>query len=532
MKQENKFKFIWFWQPLLIAFFPITSILGKNGDRITLLHAFFAISIPSICVALVFFFLSFTYQSYRKGALATNILIVLFYGTKFLMDALFAPLSVLFYYFRVRYILILILLATIYFLYKLSRIKHSSSFFLQIACIPFLFLNLFALTSFMYQKITFEKRSKILVQQKKLFRKQLDQFLKQIKRTNTNFPNIYFIILDTYPSNDVLAKEFNFDNQEFTLNLNAKGFQLPSRSLSNYAFTCPSLYTTLHMNFLPGKKIDVPYGSMLSDNNVRYFLEKLGYSYIDLSTEYDDIALLKEENYFKLRKERQTIWAEFKIFLFGLHYFTSIFMSAKTPIYPLYERIAEWVRRNAILKKLKILTDTTFYKEKPLFVYTHLMIPHAPPSFDEHGNPYPRLTKNETPAEWQKRGFIQAVKFINKKMIGAIDHILANSPQPPIIILQADHGAGFAGSTVKDWYKILNAFYLPNYPKAVPDNIAPINNFRFIFNHYFGTNFPLLENKMFLGPLSGKTIRGKNPQNYTRESIENQSYIEISQDML
>jgi len=95
--------------------------------------------------------------------------------------------------------------------------------------------------------------------------------------------------------------------------------------------------------------------------------------------------------------------------------------------------------------------------------------------------------------------------FINKKIESIIDEIISNSPEPPIIILQADHGPG----SMLHWGKldkidfrerisILNAYYLPNNGrKQLYNEISPVNTFRIIFNRYFGTNLELLKDKSY-----------------------------------
>jgi hypothetical protein len=41
---------------------------------------------------------------------------------------------------------------------------------------------------------------------------------------------------------------------------------------------------------------------------------------------------------------------------------------------------------------------------------------------------------------------------------------------------------------------ILNAYYVNEETKKdLYETITPVNSFRIIFNHYFGTNYPLLE---------------------------------------
>jgi len=81
-----------------------------------------------------------------------------------------------------------------------------------------------------------------------------------------------------------------------------------------------------------------------------------------------------------------------------------------------------------------------------------------------------------------------------------IDTILANSSQPPVIIIQGDHGPG----SRLDWDSpqrtclwertpILNAYYLPEgRDSLLYPSISPVNSFRVVLNSYFGTNLPLL----------------------------------------
>ncbi len=43
--------------------------------------------------------------------------------------------------------------------------------------------------------------------------------------------------------------------------------------------------------------------------------------------------------------------------------------------------------------------------------------------------------------------------------------------------------------------KGIGAFYLPGTAKArLPQNLNTVNSFRFLFNEYFGTHYPLLKN--------------------------------------
>ena len=80
----------------------------------------------------------------------------------------------------------------------------------------------------------------------------------------------------------------------------------------------------------------------------------------------------------------------------------------------------------------------------------------------------------------------------------------------PIIIIQADHStaSGFTNYIMNDEYvttkmlqermRIFNTYYLPSFEYIqLYDSITPVNTFRIIFNHYFDTNYELLNNKSY-----------------------------------
>jgi hypothetical protein len=95
------------------------------------------------------------------------------------------------------------------------------------------------------------------------------------------------------------------------------------------------------------------------------------------------------------------------------------------------------------------------------------------------------------------------VSFLDKKLLHAVDVILSRSAEPPIIILQGDHGSRAYASLdrpeacfLKENLAILNAYYLPGGAGAlVYPEITPVNTFRLIFKRYFGAEMNLLEDK-------------------------------------
>ena len=97
---------------------------------------------------------------------------------------------------------------------------------------------------------------------------------------------------------------------------------------------------------------------------------------------------------------------------------------------------------------------------------------------------------------------------MNKRVKLAVDEVLAKSDQPPIIIIQGDHGSASTFYTdekggwhqptsiqLKERMRILNAYYLPKgRPDELGPDFTPVNTFRLILNEYLNADLKLLPN--------------------------------------
>jgi hypothetical protein len=140
---------------------------------------------------------------------------------------------------------------------------------------------------------------------------------------------------------------------------------------------------------------------------------------------------------------------------------------------------------------------------QPTFAYLHLISPHPPFVFDPTGNPtYPPDFWNEQrmyPADLYKKGYVNQTQFLNKKILQAVDTILAESEVPPVIIIQGDHGPWLQPSHKRMW--ILAALYLPGHNDKLYPTISPVNFFRVVFNSYFGGKYEILEDVSYFSPV-------------------------------
>jgi hypothetical protein len=133
----------------------------------------------------------------------------------------------------------------------------------------------------------------------------------------------------------------------------------------------------------------------------------------------------------------------------------------------------------------------------------HVISPHPPFVFDPDGNPtYPPDFWNkdrEYPPDLYAKGYVNQLQYLNKKMLAAIDTILAESETPPIIIIQGDHGPWMQPQNKRMW--ILNAYYLPGHNDELYSTITPVNTFRLVFNTYFGGKYDMLEDVSYFSPV-------------------------------
>ena len=86
----------------------------------------------------------------------------------------------------------------------------------------------------------------------------------------------------------------------------------------------------------------------------------------------------------------------------------------------------------------------------------------------------------------------------------SIMKILSTSKTQPIILIQGDHGFRDFEELGKEKQleeskTIFNAYFLPDdtLKHSVYDSISPVNSFRIIFNDYFRTELPLLDDKFY-----------------------------------
>ena len=331
-----------------------------------------------------------------------------------------------------------------------------------------------------------------------------------------SIPNVYYIILDGYPRNDVLKKHLDFDNSEFTNFLKQLGFHVAESSHANYTLSSTSIPSTMNMNYINFLADEIGEDSrnynpliakdfgLYADNQVIKNFKSMGYKVVKIGSVPMYLHGIPLADLTPCNKP--------------LHLMDNRLLDAigRTSMIGYFiERWAENQQRQIILCSFEELPKINSYFEEPIFVWSHIMLPHFPLIFGPNGEPITPgqslLAMNHpeyTDSSWNvKHQFVQQLQFANKKSMELITKILENEKQS-IIIIQSDHGSDFDTNlqdpTDDDIAQRLSSFTAIYFPdeklrEFLVDDLTNVNTFRIVFNSHFGSDYEILEDRLYWG---------------------------------
>jgi len=515
-KNSKKFNII---HPFLFSLFPILFIYSQNVHEIPVQEIILPVLLILFAAVLLWLLTRFIIKNNEKSAFIISLLLVLSfsYGHIYLLvdDFTLGNSDIG----RHQYLLIPFAVSFIfgiyYFVKTKRRLNNATTISNAIAgaLLAFILINIATYSmenadSFGNELIT--PNASLVTADTTI------ETFSPIQGTVKNYPDVYYIVLDGYMGSNTLKKFLNHDNQEFISYLDNKGFNVNQNAYSNYHGTVLSITSTFNMRYLnflteePIKqeelstnqsilfynaRVPIP-EKMIAENTIMQNFKSAGYKIINIQKPFENEMLASSPLIDLVMCERSK-------------YIDSELLSMAIKTSVLVFLLEKWEQqdlRDAALCQFSELPKQHQKFDEPIFIYSHILIPHPPYLFGPEGEAVSSVRPQGLESWENKEGYVNSVKFTNKKIMQIVEQLLTESAKPPVIIIQADHGTGFdfessnpSNESIEQKMSILSAYYLPDIEKNLSnDVITPVNTFRIIFNSYFNTNYDLLENKIYL----------------------------------
>ncbi|MDX1600579.1 MAG: sulfatase-like hydrolase/transferase [Anaerolineales bacterium] len=358
--------------------------------------------------------------------------------------------------------------------------------------------------------------------------------LRMPEPTRADQRDIYIIVLDGYGRADTLRRIYDYDNGEFLGKLEEMGFFIADGSFANYNQTILSLPAMMNFNYLqqmdgPTDPGDFNFWALvdLAHHSQAFALaERAGYETVAFEGEHVVTAVREVDTFLTpppaegetpREEESPFHWSEAERFFWET--------TALRPLLRVSARLGPEdpeldQHRRQVRFAFSQLSERSLDPD-PQFVYAHVLSPHPPFVFEPDGEP----RRNDYPftiadaSHWVGRvgsrqeyiaGYRAQIEFVNQMVLQTVEAILANAEQPPIILIQGDHGPGShfiwnsqEKSDVRERMAILTAVYIPpELPERneVYAGQSPVNSMRLVFNAAFQLDLPLVADRAYFSP--------------------------------
>ena len=482
------------FHPILFAIFPVIFLFSNNIEELEFQDIFLPLLLVLSITIGVWLSLRYVLKNTLKAAFIVSILLVIFfsYGHIYeLFDNVIVNPDIVKSRYLVIPFLILLVVGIYYFIRTNRKLNNATTItnFITIALILTVSFNIG--TFYADSKGSSFENSFPHIESEQPASIQLD---------NNHLPDIYYILLDGYAGKNALKEFLDFDNQEFYSFLNNEGFYVEEQTYGNYPITAMAMVSVLNMQYanhladLVGtESVNLhPTFELIYDNLVMKKLKSNGYTIINFETGADYVDEFKNLDLYYCKNNSLLE-----------HKLTSVLLQTSIIGY-FVDKIEYQEHRNRILCTFSELSQIKNIDE-PTFVYAHLVLPHVPYVFTPDGEPRDPVSRTNLENDQDIEGYINQIKFTNTEMQKIVNKLLYKTSEPPIIIIQSDHGSDFG----LDWKNVsedmirqrmsnFQALYLPNENvDLTTKSSTPVNTFRIIFNLYFDGNYEILPDKIY-----------------------------------
>ena len=503
MSLKISFKRLTIIHPILFAAFPILSFFSFNTRELLFEEIFLSLFLVLSLTIGIWFSLFYILKNARKSAFITSLLLVLFFSYGHVYNLIDNVTIDGLDIGRSRYLLVPFLTSLVvgvYYFIRTNRKLNNATTITNFITVPLIIVAAVNIGMFYIADNENFYDDETIINYFSIMPDTESTFTKLVK---SDLPDVYYIILDGYAGANSLKEFSNFDNQEFITFLNDQGFYVHSQSYSNYPETPTSMAATLNMQYvnkladIVGTDLDSmhPTFKLIQENLVMKNFKSKGYTLVGFNT---DIIHLDESKFDFYYCESDTIFdnkvMKSMLNLSIIGYFI--------------EKIGYQESRDKILCMFSELPEIKNIDE-PTFVYAHFNMPHTPYIFSANGEPVnpsraEQVNLRHLGSYANINDYINYLKFANNETQKLVEKLL-DTNDPPIIIIQSDHGSGFGldwenptDDMLREKMSNFQAFYLPNGDSGLmSEATTSVNIFRVLFNSYFNENYEILHDKFF-----------------------------------
>ena len=453
----------YFLYPFILCLIPVHSLYAQNLSEISKRDYFQVFAIIEMILVLGFAFLFYLTGSFSHAALLLSVNFFLLFYANYLFIANVSLYKRCQYYCKKTYSSCYLIfcgalsLFLYIFLHNIDLLILNKILFYSSICLTgFIFLDIF-------QKLNISMDARID-----------NEYKEKLEKNAEDYPDIYHILLDSHAG--FLNKKY-YDSS-FKEGLESRGFKIYPEFKSNYPLThlsAPSMFNMEYIhNLFKGQKyfpstITYP---LYANNLVHNKLKVMGYECKIFVDKLLENIFFQNANKTSNTRENQ---------LLKLVIYHSIIKAAFR-----IKTIDGYSRFDSLMESF--LEDSN-EGNSPKYRFMHTLAPHRPYYFDEKGA---RVDRSQLADDSKYFGYL---KYVDEKVLDAIDKIKSKMRPNSIIIIHSDHGLMSSDTP----FNILCAVYFPNYEESscLSENSSLVNLFRCLFNKVFSCDYEILEDKFF-----------------------------------
>ena len=319
-------------------------------------------------------------------------------------------------------------------------------------------------------------------------------------------PDIYLVLADAHGRADILRDDYGYDPRPFLGALESSGFQVASRSRSNYLLTRFSLASMLTGAYL--RDLQDPVDEKAADRYARQtikqnpafpLLRRAGYEVNVVSSGYEHLGLRGADRYIDTGQANEFESAVMR------NVAASGLIGIVGPGWDMQGI------RDRTVDNLQVLQDMgRTPHEAPQFTIVHVPVPHWPWVYDASCGPAEAIAAPAGIGRTRSPATVAAVadqtRCVDRMLEDAIATLTRDAPDA-VVILFSDHGPDEYldwknpdAAGISERSSILFAARTPGRTGVFPDDISLVNVLPTLFNAYLGTDLPVRPTEIWFGP--------------------------------